>query len=95
VKPLALSLAAVVLAVVLQAQTAPPSAGTPRPPWQPRPVIIVDPRDVLASPAPSRTLTPKHRATPHPRAAPTHRRAAATKPPQVFERYDTSPSPRP
>jgi hypothetical protein len=87
VKPLA----PLALLLVLQAQTPTP----PPAPWQPRPVIIVDPRPFLNSPAPVHHATPsrKHRATPRPRAAPAH--PPALPPPETFERLDTSPSPAP
>jgi hypothetical protein len=111
VKPLAVPLAVLALAAALaaagSAQTAPPAAGTPVP-WQPRPVIIIDPRAYLATPGPGATPRPmaKSRATPRPGA--THRPAAtlraSTTPrahrttapgelPETFERLDTSPPP--
>ncbi|HEV3091327.1 MAG TPA: hypothetical protein VGX91_07800 [Candidatus Cybelea sp.] len=97
VKPLAALLALLALVLSLAppstAQTAPPGTGNgtaaPRP-W--RPLIIVDPRSYLASPSPK----PKHHATPHPRRLPPGRRRPLSRPtPETFERYDTSPSPRP
>lgn len=75
------------------AQTAPPAPPATSVPWQPRPVIIIDPRRYLPSPAPrpharkrpapnAKLRRPLHRATPH--AQPT---------PEVFERHDTAPPP--
>jgi hypothetical protein len=76
--------APLLLVLALQAQSPPPA----RSPWQPRPVIVVDPRPYLASPSPR----PKHRPTPRPkRAAKPHPRATT----ETFERLDTSPSPAP
>jgi hypothetical protein len=99
VHKLALSVAAFALIAALEAQT-PSGAPTAAPaPWQPRPVIIVDPRPYLNSPSPHpqhrATPRPTHRATPHARATPVRRRPAATQTPETFERLDTSPSPAP
>jgi hypothetical protein len=70
----------------LLAQTAPPVAATGAPaPW--RPLIVVDPRDVLRAQHPH---APKRKPTPHPRAHATPAPGA-----EIFERYDTAPSPRP
>jgi hypothetical protein len=96
VKPLAVPLAVLALALGLAppsaAQTAPPAAATAAPrPW--KPLIIIDPRTYLS---PSPKPKPKHRATPHPRTAiPGRRRPLARPTPETFERLDTSPSPRP
>lgn len=93
-KRLALLLGTLALGVVLQAQSAPPSAtptaGGASSPWQPRPVIIINPADVLRSPSPA----PHRRPTPRPHA-PGHRVPLANPTPEVFERYDSAPSPTP
>ncbi len=69
-----------------QAQTAPPVAATGAPAaW--RPLIVVDPRDVLR---PRHQPAPKRKPTPRPRARTTPAPGG-----EVFERYDTAPSPRP
>jgi hypothetical protein len=103
VKHLAPSLAALALIAALEAQT-PAGAPTQAPaPWQPRPVIIVDPLPYLSSPSPAHRATPrpKRHATPHPRATPKHRSAPGRRrpltrsTPEMFERIDTSPSPAP
>ncbi len=82
-----------VVILALQAQTPAPS----RAPWQPRPVIIVDPRPYLSSPSPHphhhATPRPKHRAMPL--ATPVRRRPVTAPTPETFERLDTSPSPAP
>jgi hypothetical protein len=96
VKPLAVPLAALALAAALAgrgyAQTVPPRA-TPVP-WQPRPVIIIDPRPYLATPRPAPHASAKRHATPHPRATPPLRRTPrAAQTPETFERIDTSPPP--
>jgi hypothetical protein len=99
VKQLAPLLAALATIAALEAQT---PAGVPSPappPWQPRPVIIIDPRPYLSSPSPH----PAHHATPHPkrgattrpRAMPTHHHATAVSTPETFERIETSPTPTP
>jgi hypothetical protein len=68
-------------------------------PWQPRPVIIVDPRPYLSSPSPQPKPHAKPRAKPHAtqhaRSAPAQRSPAAGAAPETFERLDTSPSPTP
>jgi len=100
VKPLAVSLAALALAASLAeaacAQTAPsaaPAVATPVP-WQPRPVIIIDPRPYLATPAPTARPAAKRHATPHPHPTAAHRRPpAGARTPETFERLDTSPPP--
>jgi hypothetical protein len=87
VKPLSVALAAVALLAAVQAQSPAP--------WQPRPVIIVDPRPYLGSPSPhparSAKPHPKRRVTPHARRALAHPQRT----PETFERLDTSPSPAP
>ncbi|HEX3462970.1 MAG TPA: hypothetical protein VHS78_02805 [Candidatus Elarobacter sp.] len=97
-RPLSASLAAAALLAALaasaSAQTAPPAPAATTVPWHPRPVIIIDPRQYLASPSPRPHST--HRPTPRPHAfrRPLHRAGAhpaAT--PDVFERHDTAPPP--
>jgi hypothetical protein len=88
VKQLAPSLAALVLIATLEAQT-PAVAPTSAPaPWQPRPVIIIDPRPYLSSPSPR----PAHRPAPHPKRRATPRPRAT---PETFERLDTAPAATP
>jgi hypothetical protein len=90
VKPYRAAVAGLALIAALQGQTVAPAPT--RPPWQPRPVIIVDPRAYLPSPTPRprRMLHP----TPHPRP-PARRRPSPRPTPETFLRLDTSPSPRP
>jgi len=99
VRPLAASLAAAALVTALgasaAAQTAPPAAPSATTvPWRPRPVIIIDPRQYLASPTPrpraTHHPTPRPHATRHPLNRATARPAAT---PEVFERHDTAPLP--
>jgi hypothetical protein len=75
----------------LQAQTAPPVTAASAAPGPWRPLIVVDPRQVLRSAQPH-SQAPKRKPAPAP-----HSRAHATAAPgaEVFERYDTAPSPRP
>ncbi|MEA2665766.1 MAG: hypothetical protein QOI11_2710 [Candidatus Eremiobacteraeota bacterium] len=82
----ALALAALLApSAPLRAQTAPPNPATGAPaPW--RPLIVVDPREVLRA---QRHHALERKPTPRPRAHPTA--APGT---EVFERYDTA-SPRP
>jgi len=91
VKPYRTAVAGLALIAALQAQTAAPLPT--RAPWQPRPVIIIDPRGYLPSPTPRPHRT--HRPTPRPHATPPHRRPNARPTPETFERLDTSPSPKP
>jgi hypothetical protein len=91
VKAIRAAVAGLALIVALQAQTAAPAPT--HAPWQPRPVIIVDPRAYLPSPTPRPGRT--HRPTPHPHATPPHRHASPRPTPETFERLDTSPSPKP
>jgi hypothetical protein len=91
VKPLAVSLVALSLGVALQAHGAPPSSSPgSAAPSRARPVILINPRDYLATPTPHpvRHATPRPRPTPrrHPLAGPT---------PEVFEHLETAPSPTP
>lgn len=87
------TLAPLALILALQAQTPTP----PPAPWQPRPVIVVDPRPYLSSPrpVPHATPSPKHHATPRPRATPARRRPPVLPTPETFDRIDTSPTPAP
>lgn len=70
----------------LRAQTAPPNPAGASAPW--RPLIVVDPREVLR--AQHRHAAPKRKPSPRPGAHPT-----AAPGGEVFERYDTAPSPHP
>jgi hypothetical protein len=96
-RPLAASLAATALVAVLgtsvSAQSAPPVPAATTVPWQPRPVIIIDPRRYLPSPTPR--PRPRNHPTPNPRVRrPLHRAAPHSQPtPDVFERHDTAPPP--
>jgi hypothetical protein len=79
------ALAAALALAALLAPGAPLRAQT-APPW--RPLIVVDPRAVLR--AQHQHAAPKRKPTPRPRAHPSAAPGA-----EIFERYDTAPSPRP
>jgi hypothetical protein len=80
------------LAAPATAQTAPPAPAATMVPWQPRPVIIIDPRHYLPSPTPRAAHRPTPK--PHPTRRPLRRASPHALPtPEVFERHDTTAPP--